>query len=460
MTIPKLVQLSILLTSISCGSIKVADNGGNGGDGDGGGNATQPSITAVDPARGPLAGGNEVVLTGTNFSGDLIVVMNGREVTDVTSPSETTLSFNAPAGTNPDEPIDILVYGDSGFGTLNEAYTYNEVPTLTAILPAFGPISGGQQIEVHGSGFLNNNPDAPTVRIAGIAATNVTVIDDTTLTADSPMTSPDLVAESQDVVVETANGSSTLASAFVMVRPGLLLATRKLSPEVDEFGISFFDIPTGKIAQIIPLDTGVGRMDFVPGEGIIARLNRDGASGNVGPAMLSRIDLVDGSITDLGPAKDGTSSIGFRPLATIAGKLHGLSNGSRLGSVDLGSMAFTQVGTVVSGTPSQGCLAADGSNGAFQMDSGIGSLSRFNLQDGAFSAVAPLVGLPPGSWRCHGAVTRAGGVLFALFIDRTTFEAPGPGLIVTVNTNTGVVTTIANLPPGYGALMSGPDDVI
>ena len=439
-----LQALSILLIAASCGTVEVVADGGNP--------AVAPVIASVTPANGPLEGGNDITLTGENFAVGLTVVMNGREVVDALVPDENTITFQAPSATTAGELADILVYGNTGFGRIEAAYTYNAGPTIELVAPAFGPLGGGAPLEIRGSGFLENSAGTPTVLIGGVEATNVQVVNDTTLTATSPSASADIVALPQDVVVENDNGTATTDGSFVYVRPGLLVATRK-----NEFGtplgVSFFDIPTKRLVQLAALDSGVARMEFVPGTGLIMRLNRIGAIGGNGSRMWRRVDLQTGAISDLGPVRVGQSTQTVRPIALVGGQLRGLNSSRQFGSIDLNAMTFNGVGPTA-GNPSRGCLAANGANSVFHLDGATDALSTFVASTGIVTAGPAISGIPNGGdLRCHGAANVA-GTLFAVFIDRSFSE--NPASLYRINTTTGVATLEADLGNGYGALTATP----
>lgn len=82
--------------------------------------------------------------------------------------------------------------------------------TVTAVLPVRGPTTGGTPVTITGTNFKSGTT---TVALAGVAATNVVVVNATTITAvtgSSPSTS-DVVG---DVVVVNNGVSRTLAGAF------------------------------------------------------------------------------------------------------------------------------------------------------------------------------------------------------------------------------------------------------
>lgn len=60
--------------------------------------AGPPSVTQVEPDRGPVAGGTEVTLTGTGFKAGAVVRFGGKPATDVEVQDETTLVAKTPRG--------------------------------------------------------------------------------------------------------------------------------------------------------------------------------------------------------------------------------------------------------------------------------------------------------------------------------------------------------------------------
>jgi hypothetical protein len=72
---------------------------------------------------------------------------------------------------------------------LSIGFTYNAVlappPVLLSVSPNAGPIAGGTNITIAGNNFQNG----ATVRIGGVAATNVNVVSSTSITAMTPPTS-------------------------------------------------------------------------------------------------------------------------------------------------------------------------------------------------------------------------------------------------------------------------------
>src|SRR5688572_18078886 len=77
---------------------------------------------------------------------------------------------------------------------------------VSSVTPNFGPLAGGTNVTIKGAGFLAT-PAVPTVRFGGqggTQATNVTVVDEFTITA----TTPAHAAGAVDVFVRNQNNSS------------------------------------------------------------------------------------------------------------------------------------------------------------------------------------------------------------------------------------------------------------
>jgi len=161
------------------------------------------SVTTVDPAFGPEAGGTDVTITGTCFTGATGVDFGGVAGTSVTVVDDSTITVTAPPGTG---LVDVTVHGTvacGGDGTLADAFQYiqPDAPVITGITPDSGPATGGTPVTITGSGFTG----ATGVTFDGVAATAFVVVDDTTITVVTP---PHAVGPVDVVVVHPVNGPS------------------------------------------------------------------------------------------------------------------------------------------------------------------------------------------------------------------------------------------------------------
>ncbi|HKK92073.1 MAG TPA: IPT/TIG domain-containing protein, partial [Longimicrobiales bacterium] len=165
-----------------------------------------PTVTAISPDRGPVAGGTSVTITGTGLVDGAAVTIGGNTATSVVWVSSTQITANTPAGAAGDADV-VVTNPDTQTGTLTDGFTYDPPPTVTSITPANGPAAGGTSVTITGTDFV----DGATVTIGGVAATGVTFGSSTSLTA----TTGARVAGTVDVVVANPDGQSdTLVDGF------------------------------------------------------------------------------------------------------------------------------------------------------------------------------------------------------------------------------------------------------
>lgn len=174
--------------------------------------AQAPALTSVSPTAGTPLGGTSVTLTGTDFTAADSVTFGGTAAASVTFNSATSLTAVTPAGTP--GAVDVVVSNVNGSSTLPGGFTYNSPPALTSISPTSGTPLGGTSVTLTGTDFSPSD----SVTFGGAAATTVTFISSTTLSAVTPTGVPGAV----DVVVSNGNGSSTLAGGFTYNTPPTL----------------------------------------------------------------------------------------------------------------------------------------------------------------------------------------------------------------------------------------------
>ncbi|MGE0601944.1 MAG: IPT/TIG domain-containing protein [Dehalococcoidia bacterium] len=163
-----------------------------------------PAITSISPTSGETAGGTEVVITGTNFTGATSVTFGGDAAT-INDTTSTTLTVTTPAhaaGT-----VDVAVTTPLGTSPNSAAdnYTYTDGPTVTSLAPTSGTTAGGTTVVITGTGFTG----ATGVAFGATPATDFDVDSDTQITA----TSPAHAAGTVDVLVTTPEGTSPNTTA-------------------------------------------------------------------------------------------------------------------------------------------------------------------------------------------------------------------------------------------------------
>ena len=106
-----------------------------------------------------------------------------------------------------------------GSGSLTNAFTYVVAPTVTSVSPNSGPVAGGTTVTITGTGFAAGATVAFEFQSRQeSAATNVTVVNSTTITATTPVTNPPDTAGAATVTVTNSSGlTGSLASAFTYI---------------------------------------------------------------------------------------------------------------------------------------------------------------------------------------------------------------------------------------------------
>jgi hypothetical protein len=169
--------------------------------------SSAPTVGSISPTSGNAAGGYSVTVTGTNFIiGATTAKIGANSCTGVNVTSATSLTCTAPSGSSGAK--DVSVTTANGTGYLRNGFTYFYLtPTITSVFPAKGSTGGGTSIVVTGTNFVNGAG----IQLDRIAATNVTVVNATTITATTPAHASGLV---NVTVVNPDNITATLTSGY------------------------------------------------------------------------------------------------------------------------------------------------------------------------------------------------------------------------------------------------------
>lgn len=97
--------------------------------------ASPPTVTAVSPTGGPIAGGTLVTVTGTDFTGATDVKFGTLSGTDVTVVDATHITVKSPAQAAGTVHVTVTTPdGTSATGTADQ-FTYFDMPTVTGVSP-------------------------------------------------------------------------------------------------------------------------------------------------------------------------------------------------------------------------------------------------------------------------------------------------------------------------------------
>jgi hypothetical protein len=173
-----------------------------------------PTVTSVAPSNGSTGGGTAVTITGTNFVSGATATFGGTGATNVVVVNSTTITTTTPAGNAGAVTVTVTNPGGQS-GSLANAFTYIAPPTVSSVSPNSGATAGGTAVTITGTNFAAG----ATVTFGGVAATNVAVVNSTTITARTPAGSAGAVT----VAVTNSNGlGGSLAGAFTYIAPPMV----------------------------------------------------------------------------------------------------------------------------------------------------------------------------------------------------------------------------------------------
>jgi alpha-tubulin suppressor-like RCC1 family protein len=192
-----------------------------------------PTVQALYPTSGPVAGGTPVVIRGSGFSGATAVDFGAGRPAAFTVVSDTEIEATLPADTVPQtvqrcvrrlcrtvsvavpatEPltVDVTVVTPAGSSPAVPAdqFTFLPTPSVTGVSPAAGPAAGGTAVSILGS----NLGDVQAVTFGGVPAP-FQIVSDSQIEATAPPGSgavPVQVAAGPGVTAVASGGDTAYA---------------------------------------------------------------------------------------------------------------------------------------------------------------------------------------------------------------------------------------------------------
>lgn len=130
----------------------------------------RPTVTKLTPAKGDLAGGNHVTVTGTNMvPGETTFDFGGVPATVVTHTSLTSAVVSAPAHSAGPVHVTATTPGGSSAEATGNVYNYALLPTVVSLTPSEGGL-GANIVTVIGTNFVEGATTAKF--LVGTTATN------------------------------------------------------------------------------------------------------------------------------------------------------------------------------------------------------------------------------------------------------------------------------------------------
>lgn len=143
-------------------------------------------IVSLDPAYGPVCGGNSIEIFGANFDAGTTVTIGGTAAGSVTVQDSAHLDVTVPSGSVGYADV-VITTSSHGTYTLTNGYTYYDQPAITGFSPDHGSMKGMTRVTVNGSNFA----PGVTVSFGSQAASSVNVESAGQLTCVTPAGIPD-----------------------------------------------------------------------------------------------------------------------------------------------------------------------------------------------------------------------------------------------------------------------------
>jgi len=425
------------------------------GCGSGGGEAADAgpfiTITEISPDHGPLSGGNVITISGSGFTRpgvDRNQVLVGDALAGTVSViDDSTIELIAPAGTEAG-PASVTIFNGNGTAGLGDIYSYNELPTIASLSPETGDYFGGETITINGSGFQNLEPGDNLVFFGDAQASEVTVVDDGTLTVESPRGT---LFGATEVVVKNDNGSSN-AEPFGYAGDALLVFGHSRRNGGGLPAAAPVASNDGEVFQVDPISQTIE-----PTGATIAMSENDGvaicrAVTHDGDDVYARTH--DGVVVQFG--FEGESVEVLSPIEGCA-RVHGLAmhqgelyaycrdnpNGRSFGRIDPVAKTFSSIGNVSGGFRIN--LVSDGTTLYLRTDSQI---STINPNTGVRGQLVQILGSDTFAMR---GMAFSNGELYTV---STSFNGIGEELtfLQSIDPNTGETDFVMTLGTGLRGL--------
>ncbi|EED17334.1 hansenula MRAKII killer toxin-resistant protein 1 precursor, putative [Talaromyces stipitatus ATCC 10500] len=249
--------------------------------------ALAPIVTGLTPAAGPIAGGNTVTITGSNFSNATAVTFDGILASSFAILQPTQIVAVAPPATAVKvASVVVTTPGGSSTPGPGSEYAYTTAPSTISVSPALGSTAGGDTVTIIGSGFRGTT----SVDFGTTPATSFTVFSNTEINAITPA---HFIGTVPIVITSSGGTNSTLSFSFVM--PPVLTSIAPTS---------------GSAAG--------GTVVSITGQNLASSLNVN--FGHTAVVPTSIID--DNTVTAISPA--GTAGVIAVTVTTAAGTSNGL----------------------------------------------------------------------------------------------------------------------------------------
>lgn len=237
-----------------------------------------PAITGISPNAGSLAGGTQVTINGTGFTGATAVNFGQAGATNINVQSDSVITVTSPnTGTAGTVDVTVFVNSESSAHSTTDQFTYS-LPTITALSPSAGSLAGGATITITGQYFTG----AEAVNFGLAGASDITVLSDTQINVTNPNTATagvvdvTVIVQGQTSAISTADQftySSALAPGVPILFAGSSLSNTYIQFIGGEVDGIYYDSQGNK--QTLAANTAYSLMSIASGTSVAANLPND-----------------------------------------------------------------------------------------------------------------------------------------------------------------------------------------
>lgn len=194
-----------------------------------------PTISSINPSTGNINGFQNIIVSGSNFTSDTNIFIDGFQILNKTFISASSISGRTPTGTSIGFKNVIASGSQQGTSTLVSGYRYANSPIINLVSPSCIRTGTTPTILIAGSGLLLS--PRTIVTIGGIASTAISNFSETGLTVNAPLFSNGGPAIA---FVDTDAGRSNTLGLSYLSRPSDLLLNSTSSPLTGRLNLTLY----------------------------------------------------------------------------------------------------------------------------------------------------------------------------------------------------------------------------
>ena len=193
-------------------------------------------IYEIQPAFGPLEGGQQAEITGIGFKEGMGVYIGSLPASGISIVDENTITVTVPPGSPGFS--DVRVLNQSDYSVLPNGFLYQSDMQLWVVTPSDGSFAGGTSVSLIGSGF----PPQVSVLFDNVPATHVEVISPTEIHCKTP---PGSIGSVDVALISPSLGTLVLSEGYTYYNPASSFGGTWGEPVEGAVNVSVIDASNG-----------------------------------------------------------------------------------------------------------------------------------------------------------------------------------------------------------------------